>query len=44
MTHPEAADIPMTPLTHDQLAVVAENTGSVFDGRRLRLPFFGTYY
>ncbi len=44
MTHLEPAEIPKTPLTHEQLSFVAENTGNDFDGRRLRLPFFGTYY
>lgn len=42
MTPPEAADIQMMPLTRDQLAFVAENTESDFDGHRLRLLFFGT--
>ncbi len=44
MPHPEPTDIPKTPLTREQLAAVAENTGNAFNGRCLQLPFFGTYY
>ena len=43
MTQPKPADMPMRLLTRDQLAAVAANTKSDFDGRCLQLPFFGTY-